>query len=266
MKKFLVIALAGALMLFCGFKNLETKPAAQLTYITGEVLVVQEGTLKPVEAQIDMPLFPGDCVKTGKESRCEITYSNGSVVRLDQNTEFELFFPKTEKDKKAKDNSLRLGRIWSNIVKLLQGRESFDIRTPTAVAGVRGTVYQIECDDTHSNFKVFKGAIGVTPLDKEGMPAEKAFELETGEMFILVNNFEEYKKQHRKAFKRFREEQEKEFEQYKRKEKQAYEDLREKELKAFRKFMQYHILLHEFDMEKEKKDEWVRWNLKRDKM
>jgi ribosomal 30S subunit maturation factor RimM len=82
----------------------------------------------------------------------------------------------------------------------------------------------------------------------------------------MVTNFEEYMKQQEEAFRKFMKEQEEAFQKFMEEDQKAFEEFKRKDAEDFERFKNYHILKEKIDLEKEKKDEWVRWNMERDKV
>jgi hypothetical protein len=60
---------------------------------------------------------------------------------------------------------LFIGKMWARVISRFGGaRGTFNAQTPTAVAGVRGTVYNLEvAKDTSTSIWVYEGKVGVGP-------------------------------------------------------------------------------------------------------
>lgn len=113
-------------------------------------------------AKLKMSVKNADLIRTKSESRCEVKLLEGSVVRIGENSEFEFTDASVKKNSKKVKASLKRGRIWSNITKLRAKQEGFQIKTPTAVCAVRGTVYRIDADSS-TKCLVYDGAVDVGP-------------------------------------------------------------------------------------------------------
>ncbi|MFC1532042.1 FecR domain-containing protein [Thermodesulfobacteriota bacterium] len=105
-------------------------------------------------------------IKTGKTGLIELTFADKSVIRLSTNTIFKvksMHFPK--KGPKRFSVRLFLGRAWAKLNKVVhKNRDRFDMHIPTAVIGVRGTIYNADtADDKSADIYVFKGTVGVGP-------------------------------------------------------------------------------------------------------
>jgi len=53
-------------------------------------VVYRQGSAKPEAAVLNLPLGPGDTITTSDARRCEIQFDNGTIVRLDYNTELKI--------------------------------------------------------------------------------------------------------------------------------------------------------------------------------
>src|SRR4051812_1019520 len=80
--------IACALLLLWAFvspvRGAEADRAHELLNPQGRVEVLRKGATAWVLATNSVALFPGDAVRTGKESSATIRLSNDSVIRLDQ--------------------------------------------------------------------------------------------------------------------------------------------------------------------------------------
>lgn len=112
------------------------KAAAEIVYFEGKDLsVLRAGKPLSVGDPIGLELFQDDQVQTGSKSTAEILLkSKGAVVKLSENTVLSL------RGLGAETTSLELlyGRVRSKVAKLA-AKDSFEIRSSSVVAGVRGT-------------------------------------------------------------------------------------------------------------------------------
>jgi len=132
----------------------ETPPATMALY-TGDCFVWHSG--KSDEAELGQALFPGDSVRTGKDSRAELAFSDGTTLRLAENS--RLYIQQADTVRSFK---LLWGKIWSKVAKLADTGVRFQVETPTAVAGVRGTVFRVEIGpDSTSRVAVEEGEVDV---------------------------------------------------------------------------------------------------------
>ncbi|UCD33214.1 MAG: FecR domain-containing protein, partial [Desulfobacterales bacterium] len=137
---------------------------AKVTLLEGSAFVVKKGMeeAQPL-AQGDL-LSGGDRITTGKKSRIELKMPDGSYLRFDENTTFELQAIAFEKKRKRRKItiSMILGKTWAKVSRLFGVKGRFEIATRTAVAGVRGTVYRMNVNRDHSEtVKVYWGEVVV---------------------------------------------------------------------------------------------------------
>jgi hypothetical protein len=175
MKKIVIIL---SLLLVTGLiiiKTGYTKPAkeycATLTDVKGEVELKKAGDDDDfwTRAKLYTGLEETDELRTGDESSVEITFDNGTVLVLKENTNMKLM--SVIKQLKMK---LKKGKLLSSVIKQHKGAVPHSIQTPTSVAAVRGTEFAIEVGDEKStSIGVFEGQVSVKKLLGEDQVAEE---------------------------------------------------------------------------------------------
>jgi hypothetical protein len=161
MSKLLVIFIA-ALTTFAF--SPEQPSVGKVTFPLGNVLILNQGETRFVKATFNMPVKNGDKVETKKESRCEITYHDGSVVRIDEQSIYTIEKATIDDEKKEVESSLSIGKLWANLKKLIRGKDSWKLRSPAAVVAVRGTVYRMNAGaDSSTQVLVYNGQVDVRP-------------------------------------------------------------------------------------------------------
>ena len=137
---------------------------AKITFPLGNVLVLPKGEKKMQKAGFNQDLHSGDKVKTEKQARCEIKYTDGSIVRIDEQSIYTIEKAELKQNKKEVESSLSLGRLWANIKKLASSSDNWLLRGPSAVVAVRGTVYRMDANaDSSSRILVYEGSVNVGP-------------------------------------------------------------------------------------------------------
>jgi len=138
------------------------KRMATLTNVKGTVLVKAAGSAEWVEGTDKMVINEGDEIKTRGGSSAIIKMDDGSMLKVGP-----LAAMKVDKLAKSGQNNqtsmgIEVGKTW-NRVNRMTSDSSFDVKTPTAVAGVRGTYFSSEVEKTtDSTFDVFDGQIEVS--------------------------------------------------------------------------------------------------------
>lgn len=161
---------------------------ARVMDVRGEALLYTAANPDGVAAETDVPLEEGDRLVTGPGASVEIGIDGGSVLTIEENSDFTL------KDARPASTtfSLTLGTLLAKIKKLAAG-EALQVQSPTAVAAVRGTEFGVEVaagEETHVG--VFdegsvevrgqQGEASVLSPNQEtrvarGMAAERPYEL-----------------------------------------------------------------------------------------
>jgi hypothetical protein len=140
--------------------------SARVTYLQGTVHSgnTDAGPWQPL--QKGMTVTANKFIKTGKKGYVELTLPDRSIVRLAPGTLFEIeesLFPKNKPRRFSA--RLFLGKIWARVSQKFGSQSgSFNTRTPTAVAGVRGTVYDLRAAaDNSTDIRVHTGRVAVGP-------------------------------------------------------------------------------------------------------
>ncbi len=126
---------------------------AKLEILGGQVKLTRVGNTKTDIVTQSVDLFAGDLLETLRESKATLTYSDGTIMRIKERTLVEV-----------QPMSIRVfkGKTWYKFTK--RGTE-FKIETPTLVAGIRGTEFEIGVSSRKkSSLSVTEGAVSVKSL------------------------------------------------------------------------------------------------------
>ncbi|ABC78669.1 FecR domain-containing protein [Syntrophus aciditrophicus] len=124
----------------------DSSPAAQVgkfTGVEGNVDVTVPGKAAK-RVSVGEPVQVGDIIRTKSKSKCEVTFLDGNIVRFAENTRLRITEYLVEQNQRKEILNLYRGKV-RNMV--LNARHStgfsrnlkYEIHTPTAVCGVRGT-------------------------------------------------------------------------------------------------------------------------------
>jgi len=118
--------------------------SAVLTLVNGDVVVGHAGQ-ELVDAALGEVIAAGDTIRTGPGATAEITYFEGSSVRIEAGTELVIEALATEADGGTVIAMAQaIGRTWHVVTKLLTPSSRYEVRTPTSAASVRGTIFAVE--------------------------------------------------------------------------------------------------------------------------
>ncbi len=124
---------------------------AKLEIVSGQVKLTRVGSTKTDIINESVELYAGDLLETLRESKAVLRYSDGTTMRIKPRTMVELQ-PLTIKVFK--------GKTWYKFTK--RGTE-FRIETPTLVAGIRGTEFEVAVTSRKkASVSVLEGAVAVS--------------------------------------------------------------------------------------------------------
>lgn len=178
--KFAVIlfALVAPILLVSGSTGFADEPEivemegrqAKVSLVEGSAeLLRKEPELKRPLSQGDL-LRHGDHVTTGDKTRIELAMPDGSFLRFDEKTTFELISADYDEETKQRDIKVHsaLGKTWAKVASLVGGGGRFQVSAKNAVAGVRGTTFRMNVNpDTSVVVKVYWGDIHVSSPPQE---------------------------------------------------------------------------------------------------
>ena len=136
----------------------------KVSFPLGNVLILSKGDRQFRKVSFNMPVLNGDKIETKKQSRCELTFKDGSVVRIDEQSIYTVEKAELDKSNKNVESELSIGKLWANIKKVVSGRDSWKLKSPAAVVAVRGTIYRMNAGaDSSSQVLVYDGNVAVSP-------------------------------------------------------------------------------------------------------
>ena len=141
--------------------------AAEVTYLVKPVQILRKGGKNWKPLRMGDKVFEGDTIRTGMGARVEITISPKRQFRIGQASEVEIRgLEATPKGMKA-NFGLILGRFWGSLRKPLSSvnQERFTVSTATATIGVKGTSFGVDYnkEDKSSVVAVVTGEVAVNP-------------------------------------------------------------------------------------------------------
>jgi len=135
--------------------QVETKSMARINILVGKAQIFR--SKKWMNAERNAVLNLNDKLKTDKNSRVELAFSDGSRLRVDQNTEILL----VSNSKNKSFFKIFTGKLWANVAN--KNKQNFSVQSPTAVLSVMGTTFCVESEKNQTEASVFDGSIGVQP-------------------------------------------------------------------------------------------------------
>lgn len=130
--------------------------------VTGSVETQAKVDAEWKSAKAGDTLGNGARIRTGKGGEAMLAWPQGHVVKVFQLT--SLTIESATSDANREDTQLKAdsGKVFSRVKALTSKDSTFKIRTPSALAGVRGTEFMVEIvDDKTSKFSLLEGKLDI---------------------------------------------------------------------------------------------------------
>ena len=141
----IVIALSTLIIaaLACSAPFIDNGRAASLSELRNSVQSKGDANAQFKPATDGDKIISSGGVKTGTDSRVRISVTDGTIIRLGDNTEFVLKELSATSNDPITNITLVSGRMWVAVTSAL-GNGKFDVNTPVGVATVRGSFMSVE--------------------------------------------------------------------------------------------------------------------------
>ena len=128
-----------------------TQMTGVITFVSGEVRLYKKGNMGWEDANVEDVVSEGYKVQTGDDGNVEIRLSNGNSIFLQVNTELAVanlkYDPKTgEYQNTFESNNGKLKAVIGRLSKA----STFEVKTPTALCGVHGTVVYLNIEPSQT--------------------------------------------------------------------------------------------------------------------
>ncbi|MFC1896461.1 FecR domain-containing protein [Thermodesulfobacteriota bacterium] len=133
-----LFAVASALFLLAFVAPARAQSVGTFTYVEGTVLVTSGGQ-EPRSVNTGDVVSLGDVIRTETDSKAEVTFQDGNILRFAENSEVSVNRYALGQERTDSLIQLYQGKV-QNLVRSFFGTDpKYEIHTPTAVCGVRGT-------------------------------------------------------------------------------------------------------------------------------
>lgn len=133
---------------------------ARLSNISGQVEIACPPDLEAWDVMKMGRVIYVDChLKTGEDSTAEVSFSDMTTLKMKPETELVINTP-PQKDSKLK---LLAGNIWVNVKKMIKDG-TMEVHGSQAVAGIKGTTFELEETGGVTTLKVTEGTVAYKSL------------------------------------------------------------------------------------------------------
>src|SRR5271156_2492543 len=129
--------------------------AGKLTAVLPVVNVIRGPQQTP--ASTAEAIYWGDVINTGHLARARVALDDGSVLSVGSDS--NLTVAKHDGGAQQTELDLNYGRVRAKAVKQVKPNASFQIRTPTGVAGVVGTDFALDSEGDTTRIVVYEGKV-----------------------------------------------------------------------------------------------------------
>jgi hypothetical protein len=132
----------------------------------GKVDILREGKTPAIEAKINLPVYLKDIIRTKTDSKAEIIFKDGTVIRIAPRSRVDISEYFTDAETLRATIDLPRGKVAAYVseestekIKKAPKVNKFEIKTPITVAGVRGTNYIVAHYPLYSTVTVLTGRV-----------------------------------------------------------------------------------------------------------
>ncbi len=149
-----------------GFRNpVVVRENPTVTYTIGEAEYLRKNASKWKEVEIGAVLKEGGAVRTGPDGIIDIRFTDGTAVRITEDS----FLSLDDVSLTTVAVGLKKGRLVSKFTKLFSN-QNFSVKTPSIVAGVRGTELIVTASEEKSSIV---GMSGITEVFNPKYPDDR---------------------------------------------------------------------------------------------
>ena len=135
-----------------------------LRVVKGDVQIKAAKDGSTSKARLGGKIFPKDTIITGKDARAKIVMTDNNEINVSPDSQLVLQSYVYEPEKGKKDVLLNViyGKVRSKVEQKYDGQQSkFQVKTPSAVAGVRGTDFMTSFNNVNGTSQVvtFEGEV-----------------------------------------------------------------------------------------------------------
>jgi len=158
------LLIAAALLMLPGtFRSLQAAEIGTLRGVTGAVDIMAGGKLPSRPVKSGDKVSSGDFIRTKSGGFAEVVYSDGTVLRISPRSRVDVGEHFSGKSPDRSEVRLTRGKLQAVVdlqqVKTGAGVKKFEVRTPNAIAGVRGTNFFVSHERSVTGIFVQSGSV-----------------------------------------------------------------------------------------------------------
>lgn len=146
LKKYLIVALVIQLLMPI---SVFAAAVGEFSVVIGDVTLIRMG--RSIKPTVKTKVETKDVITTGKKAIAKIMLTDGSELTIAQRSKLEIKGFLLQKAKRSAQFSLFFGKLRSQVKKGFGKDSLFQVNTPTAVAGVRGSEFISLAEDLQAS-------------------------------------------------------------------------------------------------------------------
>ena len=170
------------------FAAVKKAPVGAVVAWTGDVYLYHENEPQGIKIKGMEGIYPRDTIITSVKSKVKVLMNDDSILNLGANAKLVVkdYSLVEANDKRVSVMKLFIGTVRVLVGRVFRGSESrFQIETPTAVAGIKGTHFIVSANEKESEIVTITGEVGarnITPSipDEVILKAKLATKIQEG--------------------------------------------------------------------------------------
>ncbi|MFK8138022.1 MAG: FecR domain-containing protein [Bdellovibrionales bacterium] len=160
-----ILSVASIMFIFSFAPSLYAKKSKGVfTVVKGKVEILRSGKKKARKARVGTKVFAKDTIIAAKNSRAKVIMVDKNILNISPESKLELATYEFDKGKNKKKVILNLmyGKVRSTVKQKYDGKKNlYRVKTPSAVAGVRGTDFFVghNLNTSQSQVVTFEGQV-----------------------------------------------------------------------------------------------------------
>jgi len=173
---------------------LAQEQTARVKFLIGEADLMPYGKTSWNKMALNGQIRQGDRIRTRLASRVELEMPDKSVIRVNENSIFDVSQLKNDDSGDEMSFTLWAGNMWAKFSKAVNTRQSRKVESPSAVVAIRGTELEMMVNEQQTTIvRVFEGRVAVTNKQGQGevfVESSQETEIRSGEMPSQPRKFE----------------------------------------------------------------------------
>lgn len=182
------------ILLFLVLQVMAQEQTARVKFLIGDADLLPNGKTTWNKIALNGQVRQGDRIRTRLASRVELEMPDKSVIRVNENSIFDVSKLINDASGDEMNFTLWAGNMWARFSKAVNTRQSRKVESPSAVVAIRGTELEMVVNEQQTTtVRVFEGRVAVTSKLGQGevlVESSQETEVRSGENPTQPRKFE----------------------------------------------------------------------------